>query len=217
MVTLSALALAACETLPPGAVNVQASGRALTNEEAFGPAATGAEITEHFSGTSFTSLSSELHYGSDGGLQVFDLVNDGPLVIGEWRVDSSSSSDLLVQEGTIYQLKDGNVVSGKQRHSYRVFIQPNGNVSFDQMVEGKFDGGTMNLGNARKGFPREAEFDSARKHLMEGGSAEPGQAEPKPQNGEPNVGTTILKVVGGAVVLTVVIALCVASGVLCAL
>ena len=45
----------------------------------------------------------------------------------------------------------------------------------------------------------------------------PGQAEPKSQDGEPNVGTTILKVVGGVVVFTAVIALCFASGALCAL
>lgn len=174
LLSLCAFFLAACEPLPPGAVNIQAIGPAKTNEEAFGPNATSEEISRHFSGTSFpfNSQQTELYFGSDGRIRGFASRGGGYFSVGKWRVDGSSGTDLLHTEQTVYRAIDGNVTSDELESSYRVYIRGDfmnkNSVSLDLIEDGRFEGVTGFLEYVGKGFLREDEFSSIRKNVLEG-------------------------------------------------
>lgn len=179
LLSLCAFFLAACEPVPPGAVNILALGPAKTNEDAFGPSATAEEITTHFSGTSFTyhSPQTALYFGSDGQFSEFSSDQKNRYFsVGKWGVDGSSGTDLLQIEQTVYRVTEGNVTSEEVKSSYRVYIRGDllnkNSVSLDVIEDGRFEGATGFLKYAGKGFLREYVFNATRRNVLEGVPAE---------------------------------------------
>lgn len=203
--TLAAFALAACASAPPEAADPQATGPASASEAPRGPAATGEEITAHLAGMTFTSQTGEWHFASDGGVKAFDRSEGSPVVTGNWSIKTEPGADLLIWKTTTYRMEGDKVTADGQKEDHRVFIEPGGGVVLDRMVDGKPDGTTTRLWDAREGFENEDEFEAAKARMIKGGTAGAGQASGTEGS---SVAKTAGKVVAGAVGVTVLVALC---------
>lgn len=149
----------------------EAFGPATQNESTWGPKATGAEITSHFSGYTFTTPSNDYYFGGDGRFRVYARRDNNTFSEGKWRVDSSSGVDLLLlTEQSKHQAIEGtHVVSEEEKVLYRVYIKPSGNdAAWGPDVALASNGRMMSLNSPIQGFSREAEFNSVRMRVMAG-------------------------------------------------
>ena len=182
--------------------------------------ATEPEITEYLTDMSFSNSKNglELHFGSDGNVQVFDLEKDLPLYIGKWRTGISTYKDMagnhfskVFFEGTHYCLREGKLYSGSSGcgknfnlHNRSFLIRSDGVAEL--RIALTFSESAIVLENPRKGFPQRARFNLVRKNVMEVNIIEPCPDK-----------STGLGVVGGIVGGILLLGLCLETMMLCPL